>query len=124
MVFGTISNETLALILLAVCVLPIAVLIVFAIVKMILSYKNTTKKITEGAVDEEQREMFLNAFGGKENIISISNEMNRVIVETNDITLVDGEKLQQLGATGVLFVGSTVKCGFGDRAKYVYDLIK
>jgi len=124
MVFGTISNETLALILLGVCVLPIAALIVFAIVKMLLNYKKVNDNAKNGSIDQEQREVFLDAFGGKDNIISVENEMNRVIVEVNDITVVNGEKLQELGATGVLLVGNVVKCGFGDRAKNVYELIK
>lgn len=50
--------------------------------------------------------------------------MNRIIVNVKDIELVDAEKIKELGATGVLLAGNTVKCGFGDKAKYVYELMK
>lgn len=125
MIFTTISNEALSLILLAICILPIAVLIVFAFVKMVLRLKNVSKNYENNHQNQDElKDELVNAFGGEENIVNVQNEMNRVIVEVRDIELVKGEELQKLGATGVLLVGSTVKCGFGDRAQEVYELLK
>lgn len=128
MVFLTISNETLALILLAICVLPIVALIVMALVKLIVNYKKANDKYKENIAglekDENQREIFYESFGGEDNVTSVNNEMNRIIVNVKDIELVDAEKIKELGATGVLLAGNTVKCGFGDKAKYVYELMK
>ena len=124
--FLALTQEHIALILLGVCVIPIALLIVYGIVKMILKAKKSLKKssVLEEEKDQEQLALFESAYGGRANMVSVSNEINRVTVEVNDIQLVDAQKLKELGATGVLLVGNQVKCGFGDRAIYVYNLLK
>lgn len=128
MFLSSTNNEALALILLAICVLPIAALIIYSFVRVILNSKKhgvEQQKIIDGQEkDLEQRAIFYEAFGGESNVKNIENEMNRIIVEVEDITLVNGESLKELGATGVLLVGNIVKCGFGDRAKYIYELMK
>lgn len=128
MFLSSTNNEALALILLAICVLPIAALIVYSLVRSILNKKKQgeeQQRIIDGQEkDLEQRAIFYDAFGGESNIKSIENEMNRIIIEVEDITSVNTESLKELGATGVLLVGNTVKCGFGDRAKYIYELMK
>ena len=122
--FLAISTETLALILLGICVLPIGALIIFTVVKTIINAKKSFSKKENNEVSLEQRLVFQEAYGGENNIKNVNIEMNRVIVDVEDIELVNGEKLQELGATGVLLVGNTVKCGFGDRAKNIYNIIK
>ena len=128
MFLSGMNNEALALILLAICVLPIAGLIVYSFVRVILNSKKKNEeqqKVIDGQEkDLEQRAVFYEAFGGEANVVNVQNEMNRIIVDVEDITLVNGESLKELGATGVLLAGNTVKCGFGDRAKYIYELMK
>lgn len=117
-----LSTQQWTLILLAICVVPIAVLILLAIIFRI---KNSTKKKTveSDEVDNEQKMVFLAAFGGEENFISASLERIKVIVKVKDPDLIQGEKLQELGAKGVLIVGNEVRCSFGDRAEYVYKTL-
>ena len=116
-----LSTQQWTLILLAICVVPIAVLILLAIIFRI---KNSTKKTVESdEVDNEQKMVFLAAFGGEENFISASLERIKVIVKVKDPDLIQGEKLQELGAKGVLIVGNEVRCSFGDRAEYVYKTL-
>ena len=117
-----LSTQQWTLILLAICVVPIAVLILLAIIFRI---KNSTKKKTveNDEVDNEQKMVFLAAFGGEENFISASLERIKVIVKVKDPDLIQGEKLQELGAKGVLIVGNEVRCSFGDRAEYVYKTL-
>ena len=125
--FLALTQENIALILLGICIIPIAFLIVFGIVKMIIKAKKSLKKSSElenGEKDQEQLAIFELAYGGRENIVSVNNELNRITVEVKEIELVDSQKLKDLGATGVLLVGNQVKCGFGDRATYVYNLLK
>ena len=50
--------------------------------------------------------------------------MNRITVSVKDIEKVNGERLKELGATGVLLVGDLVKASFSDRAKYVHKLME
>lgn len=121
--FLKIDNQTITLILLAVCIIPIAVLALFAIFKTIKNQKKKNK-VSCDEVDLEQQEIFYNAYGGNENVLEVNLEMNRVTVKVVDIEKVDGEKLKELGATGVLLVGDLVKASYSDRAKYVYKLME
>ena len=117
-----LSTQQWTLILLAICVIPIAILIILAIV---LRIKNGVKKgkTEEKEVDNEQRLVFLEAFGGEDNFINAALERIKVIVKVKDPDLIQGEKLQELGAKGVLIVGNEVRCSFGDRAEYVYKTL-
>lgn len=113
-----------ALLLLGVCILPIAVLLIIAIVLRIVKASKKAKERGEAKPALEQAESFLLAYGGKENIESSEIERNKIKVKVKDIELVDGEKLKELGATGVLLVGDEVRCSFGDNASNIYELIK
>lgn len=126
--FLKIDNQTITLILLALCIIPVAVLGIWAIIKSTKVRKVKNKEYQEHIacedVDLEQRKIFYDAFGGEDNILEVSIEMNRVTVKTSDINKVDGSRLKELGATGVLLVGDLVKASFGDRAKYIYKLME
>lgn len=121
-------SETFLYLLLIIPIALILLLVVVAFVIRIKKYndlnKKLDKKVADLEVDKDQQETFLNAYGGRENIISIKNELSRITVEVRDIEKVDSESLQALGAKGVLVMGNTIKASFGDRASYVYNLIK
>lgn len=123
-----ISNETLSIILLLCTIIPIGFLIILA---FILRLKNSTvareksKKIIAGEeVDQEQKLQFEEAYGGKDNIVSLNIERNKLYVKVKSIDEVNGEKLKELGAQNVLLIGDEVRSSFGDRAEYVYNLLK
>ena len=118
-----LSTQQWTLILLAICVVPIAVLILLAI---ILRIKNSVRKSKkeDATPNDEQRLLFLDAFGGEDNYIDSALERIKVIVKVKDPDLIKGEKLQELGAKGVLIVGNEVRCSFGDKAEYVYKLLQ
>lgn len=122
------DRQTITLMLLAICVIPIAVLVVFAIFKLVRNRRQLRKAHNEieeaEGVDLEQRMIFYEAYGGEENILEIKLEMNRITVTVQDIDKVNGERLKELGATGVLLVGNLVKASYSDRAKYVYKLME
>lgn len=123
-----ISNQDITLILLAICILPIVGLSLYAIIKTFKNKNKVNKKRNEKLLSEEkdleQRKIFFDAYGGEENVNSVSLEMNRITVSVKDIEKVDGERLKELGATGVLLVGDLVKASFSDRAKYVHKLME
>lgn len=112
-----------ALLLLGVCIIPIAILIILAIIFRLKNIKKKNAK-KEIKADEDQKDIFLLAYGGKENIESSVLERGKVKVVVKDIELINGEKLQELGAVGVLLVGNEVRCSFGDKAEYVYELLQ
>lgn len=120
-----LSTEQVTLILLGVCLLPIAAVIIFALIKTIKFAKKKQSFIEEESENTiEQKAVFYEAYGGESNVKEIVNEMSRITVTVEDIDLVNTEKLKELGATGILLVGNQVKCGFGDRAKNIYNIMK
>lgn len=121
-----VDEQNLTLILLAVCIIPIAALIIVAFV---FRFRNAAKKAQENKnneeeIDENQIAIFKEAYGGANNITEVCIVRNKVIVEVVDTTLVNGEKLVELGASGVLIVGLEVRASYSDRAKKVYEILK
>lgn len=55
--------------------------------------------------------------GGKDNIISYEVNKSRFIVQLNDISKVNKEGIQKLGAQGIVEIGNQLKIILGDGAK-------
>lgn len=122
-----ITKDDLALIILAVCILPILILILYAIIVAIRKNRIRSaerEKEIESSEDDSQKELFLDLFGGSENIEDVALQMSRVSVTVKAMEKVKTEELKEMGATGILLVGNVVKCSFGDRAPYIYKLLK
>lgn len=123
-----LNEAIVGLYIILICLIPIVVLLVVAIVltanRKRKEEKQRREKIKEEPVSEFQKEVFLDAYGGENNVVDIIREMGRITVSVKDLSLVNGEKLKDLGAKGVLLVGSMVKASFGDRSKYIYELLK
>jgi phosphotransferase system IIB component len=125
--FLEMELSDLTLILLALCLLPIIALMVYAIIvalKRRAKLQASQKVAIEKETDTTQSELFFSLFGGKSNIIAVTQEMSRVNVSVVNLELVKLEELKVQGATGILVVGNDVKCAFGDRAIYIYNLLK
>jgi PTS system D-glucosamine-specific IIC component len=126
MLFLSLTPEEITLIILAVAIVPILALIVYAIV---VALRRSSKVIYERAQeistsdDTSQVELFREVYGGVDNIKKVYKERGRISVQVIDIEKVQVEKLKELGANGVLLVGDTVKCSFGDRAPYIYNIL-
>ncbi len=123
-----LDESTIGLYIILLCLIPIFILMVVAIWLTInrkrKEEKQRKEKIREEPVSEFQKEVFFVAYGGEDNIVGITREMGRITVSVKDLSLVNGENLKELGAKGVLLVGSMVKASFGDRSKYIYELLK
>lgn len=118
-----LSANEIAMILMVVITSIIFGLIIAAVIIKIVKFGKKSK-VSFGEVDLVQKELFEQAYGGKENILTVANEMSRIIVEVKDLDLVKPESLKELGATGVLIAGNTIKASFQERAKNVYYLLK
>lgn len=55
--------------------------------------------------------------GGKNNIISYEVNKSRFIVQLNDVSKVNKEGIQKLGAQGIVEIGNQLKIILGDDAK-------
>ncbi len=69
----------------------------------------------------------INYLGGKENIINAECNMSRFKVILKDVSLVDKDAIQKLGAKGIVEIDNQLKIIFGKNArqlkKYIDDLI-
>lgn len=58
----------------------------------------------------------MEALGGKDNIFSIDACLTRLRVEVKVLGLINHDKLQKLGAIGVVIIGHEVQAIFGKRS--------
>lgn len=62
--------------------------------------------------------------GGKDNIINAECNMSRFKVILKDITVVDKQGIQKLGAKGIVEIDNQLKIIFGKDAKQLKECIK
>lgn len=112
-------------------IIPVIIIIVLLIIvginiakKQISRKKIFKEELKSGTVDENQRKLFLDAYGGEDNVLAVKQVLSRVTVSVDNVEKVALETLKELGATGVLVVGNEIKCSFGERATIIYNLIK
>jgi len=55
--------------------------------------------------------------GGKNNIISYEVNQSRFVVQLNDVSKVNKEGIQKLGAQGIVEIGNQLKIILGENAK-------
>lgn len=122
----TISN--IVQILLLVMIIPVFVLVVIALIqatrKQVKNNKTLKSNLEHGVVDLEQQTMFLEAYGGRNNIVDTAMDQSRITVKVKDVDKVDVYQLQSLGASNVLITQTNVKCSFQERAPFVYKLLQ
>jgi N-acetylglucosamine PTS system EIICBA or EIICB component len=68
-------------------------------------------------LDDSVTEQLIAAFGGRANLVSVDACITRLRVEVADTGKVDKARLKNLGAAGVVEVGSSVQAVFGTRAE-------
>lgn len=69
----------------------------------------------------------INYLGGKENIVNAECNMSRFKVLLKDVTVVDKDAIQKLGAKGIVEIDNQLKIIFGKDArqlkKYIDDIL-
>lgn len=69
----------------------------------------------------------INYLGGKENIVNAECNMSRFKVLLKDVTIVDKDAIQKLGAKGIVEIDNQLKIIFGKDArqlkKYIDDIL-
>lgn len=66
---------------------------------------------------DDLTENLIAAFGGRANLVNVDACITRLRMEVADRSLVDQDRLKQLGAAGVIEVGDNVQAVFGPRAE-------
>lgn len=92
----------------------IAVLLIISLVVVKLRKKDFSNEINK----------LIKALGGKENIINAECNMSRFKVILKDVSIVDKESIQKLGAQGIVEVDNQIKIIFGKDAKQLKKYIK
>ena len=69
----------------------------------------------------------INYLGGKDNIVNAECNMSRFKVTLKDVSIVDKDAIQKLGAKGIVEIDNQLKIIFGKDArqlkKYIDDII-
>ena len=121
-----LSESEWTIIILAISVVPIVVLMGYALFTTIRKKKEqaaSRREEIEKSEDSTQQEYFFYLYGGKENIINVNKELSRISVQVHNIDKVLVEEIKETGAKGILLVNDVIKCSFGDRAPYIYKLL-
>ena len=95
-------------------VIILAVLIIICLVVMKLNQKDFSSEVNK----------LIKYLGGKENIINAECNMSRFKVILKDVTLVDKDGIQKLGAKGIVEIDNQLKIIFGKDAKQLKECIK
>ena len=88
----------------------IIILVFFLII--VLAILKATKKDAHLEMNK-----LLEYLGGKENIIRTETNLSRFKVEVKDVSKVDKEAIQKLGAKGIVEIDNQLKIIFGPNAK-------
>ena len=95
-------------------VIIIAVLLIIALIVIKVNKKDFSDEINK----------LLKYLGGKENIINAECNMSRFKVILKDITKVDKEGIQKLGAKGIVEIDNQLKIVFDKDSKQLKEYIK
>ena len=112
-----LNINPLFIIIPAIIVLAIIILVVVLLVK-----KNKGPKKIK--VDSEFINTLVTVLGGKENVLSVTNENGRIKFELEDLELAKLEELKALSQNGVFVTNNTVKTLFPHDAKTISNAIK
>ena len=112
-----LNINPLFIIIPAIIVLAIIILVVVLLIK-----KNKGPKKIK--VDSEFINTLVTVLGGKENVLSVTNENGRIKFELEDLELAKLEELMALRQNGVFVTNNTVKTIFPHDAKTISNAIK
>ena len=85
----------------------VAVLLLISLVVVKLNHKNFNLEINK----------LVQFLGGKDNILDTTVSMSRFIVTLKDVSIVDKDGIQKLGAKGIVEIDNQLKIIFGPDAR-------
>lgn len=94
--------------------------IIIAVVMVIIAFAIIKSKNKNFKIEANKLVVYL---GGRENIISYSCTKSRMVVNLKDVSLVNKEMIQKLGAQGIVEIENQLKIIFGDDARQLIRYI-
>ncbi len=104
--------------LLFLAVILIALIVIFIITKR----RNKNKE--EETFDNETLKRLVSSFGGKDNIIDIQNNSQRLSISVKNLEKVELNELNNLGAQGVFVSGNKIKMLVTKNIEPLLELFK
>ena len=99
--------------------LGVAILIIVAIVLIVIfSKRKKQPKINKQDVVIDTNE-WLEALGGRENILEKSAVGSRLVLKLNDVEKINEEKLKELGVSNILKMSNKITLVFEDQAEAI-----
>jgi len=95
-------------------IIIVAILIIISLIVVKVNRKDFSNEVNR----------LVNYLGGKDNIISAECNMSRFKVVLKDITKVDKDGIQRLGAKGIVEVDNQLKIIFGKDARALKKCIR
>lgn len=97
-----------------------AVILIVVLVFVLVALKKRKKTAPAAKVDSS---VYIDALGGAENIISHSCVRSRIVIELNDGSIVDKEKLKETGVDSFIVMSNKLTLVVKEGAEDVYRLI-
>ncbi|ERJ11538.1 PTS glucose-like transporter subunit IIB [Haloplasma contractile] len=76
------------------------------------------------SINDEKVAQFMNALGGKDNVVDVSYELRRVKIELVDVEQINPDEIKELGATGMFISGNKLQAIIGENAEELDELLK
>lgn len=96
---------------------------VFVFVMGVLFFLNQSKKESSRRLPIDL-EKFIEALGGKSNIIQSDATISKITVQVGDVELINTETITSLGASGVVITNNKVVIIFGKISKEIDEALK
>ncbi len=106
-------NNPDVIVVLSILGIFIGAILIVLIVKFILTVKKQLK--INKKLKNVQPSLYLPIFGGLENIKRVERQLNRILVEVKEISLVNINDLQSLNV-GTQITGNIIKCSSKEMA--------
>ncbi|MDD2180771.1 MAG: hypothetical protein PHW32_00115 [Bacilli bacterium] len=88
--------------------------LIIIVILLVIALAITNSKKKDFKIKANKLVEFL---GGKENILNYEFNKSRFVVNLNDITLVNKEAIQKMGAKGIVEIENQLKIIIGEEAK-------
>ena len=95
-------------------IIMLIILIIIALIVIKMSRKDFHIEINK----------LIQYLGGKDNIVDVQINLSRLKVEVKDVSLVNKEGIQKLGAKGIVEIDNQLKIIFGPNSKQLKKYIE
>ena len=101
--------------------IALAIVVVIVVVATLLILLNRKKKNNKDEILKTSNDDWVNALGGKENILEVNATGSRLSVKLQDVNKSDKEKLKQLGVSNIVTMSDKLVLVVEDKAEAIKE---